>query len=138
MNLDRTPNVELLDLVLKTIHTDLDHWSQTSWRTIEDETYDDVQSDRVYPTTCDTAYCFAGWAIQLGSVNTPQWLSDGTLRTDPVDDPEEYDEGAPHVAASDRASRLLGISQWSSLFEARNTLEMLDWKVDKLKNGVRV
>jgi len=54
-----TPNMELVDLVFKAIREDLAHWSQLGWAT----NYD-IDGDGL---TCNTYYCFGGWALSLSN-----------------------------------------------------------------------
>lgn len=126
-------NIHLLDLVVKTIESDLEHWDQLSWRTntsrrvpVEGNVYE-------LPIECDTSFCFAGWAIQLGSEERPQWASEGTLYV--TSEEAKTNDGSLTISASERATNLLGLSGGtaSRLFSANNTLPTIKRIVSEIK-----
>lgn len=129
-----SPNIELLDLVLKTIETDRRHWCQRVWRTMIDSArlhrpgkVDEIQ------VTCGTSFCFAGWAVQLGSETTPVWLDTGYLEANEHDNPLHITGGTVSVAA--RATRLLGIDYHSAnaLYDGGNSLPTIRRMVHEIK-----
>jgi len=133
----KTPNIALLDLVLKTVETDQEHWDQTTWRTPTKAKASACGCivPKVLPVECDTAFCFAGWAVQLGSEQTPVWVSEGTLLA--TEEEQNLPGGCAIISASERAERLLGIttSQANDLFKAGNSLGTLKFLVSRIKES---
>ena len=128
-------NTELLNLVVKTIEADPAHWDQNYYRTVfgdERKTVDSYQGQLFRPVTCNTSFCFAGWAIQLGSVSTPHWVDSYYLLAEPSDDPAELMGGI--VSACARAQKLLGLTaeQAEDLFHATNSLGEIKTMVAKM------
>ena len=128
-----TLNTDLLDLVYKTIEADQSHWDQNHWRTGDDPTVT-VNGQRELQVTCGTSFCFAGWAVQLGSEHKPRWANVVFLRADPEDDRADVVPGAI-IAVDDRARRLLGLTafQAASLFSGGNNLNDLKARIDRIK-----
>ena len=128
-------NVELLDLVIKTIKADPTKWNQGYYRTIPNRAKPEQQQDGrlVYAINCRTAFCVAGWAVQLGSENTPAWTDSSTIVANEHDDPEEVSEGT--IFASARAKRLLGLDEYQAdeLFNGDNSLDEIERVVDQIK-----
>ena len=128
-----TVNTGLLDLVLKTIEADQAHWNQMNWRTISQGEAITVDGRQEYPVTCHAAFCFAGWAIQLGSEQRPKWVNSVYLWANQEDDSDNVRFG--RVAADIRAQRLLGLTnrQAGRLFYGGNTLAGLKELVNTIK-----
>lgn len=125
------PNVDLLDLTLKTIQANPEQWRQASWRTAGNQVEIDEKTGRmIQPVTCNTAFCFAGWAVQLGSETTPMWNDRVWLWAEPEDQTT-----ALMVCARDRAQRLLGITedQAEKLFESENRMHDIEHIVEEIK-----
>ena len=134
-----TPNAELLDAVIEQISKDKKHWDQGSWR---DEPISADQPDlvtergkKVLPITCGTSFCFAGWAVQIGSETKPKWANTYALWANSHDNLADIENGT--ITASDRARRLLGltIEQAGALFSGSNSLREIKTYVRRIKSG---
>ena len=128
-------NVELLQLVLKTIEADQSHWNQNYYCQVAGRRERNAKGQLFYPITCHTAFCFAGWAVQLGSQETPVWADSYYLFADQHDDPGDVCGGL--IGASARAKNLLGLSydQSESLFYAGNNINDLKEIVNRVIEG---
>jgi len=117
------PNVKLLRAVMAKIESDPDHWDQTWWSSTIDHSK--------AATPCNTAYCFAGWAVKIDGC---RWVKGwtGLLHARKDDPPDYVVNGA--VDVSDRAQRILGLTgtQSTDLFAAHNTMDKLRRKVNAL------
>lgn len=138
-------NVALLDKVMEHIKNDLEHWNQRQWRTGPDNDPFGERQDRaqlvtvdgkdVLPVTCDTAFCFAGWAVQLSA--TPErpalWANVDDLWADDEDD--QYFNYESLIPAEERARQLLGldVTQAGWLFDGDNDLDDLERTVRLIK-----
>ena len=144
-----TVNTELLDLVVKTIETEPTKWHQGSYRTIrqgEVSSYKDhkdprtgtIRRHRTFEVNCETAFCVAGWAVQLGSEDTPIWTDSSTLLANEFDNPDECALGTTYVSA--RAKRLLGLDEYQAytLFAGENSLKTIKGIVKQIKAGKKV
>ena len=129
----KTVNTELLDLVVKTIKADPAHWNQAVFRTAHTDPVTVVEGEAELTCGCNTAYCFAGWTVQLGSVNRPRWANSATLYADEHDSAESQANG--YITAQDRAIHLLGIDTYDAmvLFAGTNSLPRIEAIVDALK-----
>ena len=131
-----TPNIELLDKVLKHIEDHPEAWSQADWRTEYDEALAvDPESGReILAVDCGTAFCFAGWACQMEG---GKWADTTSLI--PIDEDDPFDIlGDDTVFASTRAQRLLGLTseQAEDLFRSENTLDDIREMVAEIKAGI--
>lgn len=139
-------NIPLLEKVLDHIHSDIEHWNQTFWRTEPRQYINDginlTGNITELPVTCDTSFCFAGWAVQLAP-DPVRWISRYLLASSEEDDAEalkmcDFDFGTENkaISVSDRAKRLLELDdvQADVLFCATNSLAQLDAYVQSLKD----
>lgn len=100
-----SPNTALLHQTLTHIETHPDQWHQLDWAT---------------RTECGTAYCFAGWAVQLARPDAEPDFDGGRSTSVVIVD------GVPRsieVLASDLLG--LDIDQSEDLFACENTLDDL-------------
>jgi len=137
-----SPNVELLDKVLKKIKDDRKHWYQGAWR------HNDIDRDRpgpsiildhgkeVLPIDCGTKFCFAGWAVQEGSEVKPKWCSTENLWATKYDN-KGLDYPMVKISAAERAKRLLNLTsnQAGELFYGSNTYKDVKRIVGEIKSG---
>ena len=138
-----TANTELLDLVVKHIEAEPTKWHQGSYRTIDTgqasiyrshtDAFGITRRHRTFEVDCKTAFCFAGWAVQLGSEDTPIWTDSSTILAGEYDNPEETSRGT--IYASARAKRLLGLNEFQaySLFAGENSLTAIKQIVEGIK-----
>jgi hypothetical protein len=126
-----TPNIELLDKVLKHIEDHPETWEQEVWRTEEDEAWvkDPETGVEVLTVDCGTAFCFAGWTCQMEG---GKWVDNSSLLAVPED---EIHPLRNWILASDRAERLLGLAEYEAdaLFRSENTLEDIREIVAQIK-----
>lgn len=126
-----TPNADLLDLVLHTVTARATHgpdcigrdWDQSVWHT-------NVLAED--GTRCGTAYCFAGWTVELS--DRAQWIDPTDLMVVvELEDATKPLETTVPVAAR----RLLGLTteQANLLFDADNTLDQVAGHVAAIKAG---
>jgi hypothetical protein len=142
-------NIELLDLIVKTIEADPAHHRQAYWRSLvgggsgldpyfSDGYKTDAQGRKIYPVTCNTAFCFAGWAVQLCG-EPIEWAGPSYLWEN------EYDQVGDRchcgicvggtIPAADRAIRVLGISSESAayLFSEERSVKQIKAHVNFLR-----
>jgi hypothetical protein len=157
-------NVELLDKVLERIEAKPDLWNQENWIKPPEGTgyvttktvVVDGKEMQVLPITCDTAFCFAGWAVFLerpdlfwtrgqqvvGSQEDLDWWD----KNAPDDVDSDYDslltapykrEGVIIADPGAVAARLIGLSyeQANRLFDGDNDLAGLRRRVAQIKAG---
>lgn len=121
-----SPNVALLKATLAHIKAHPETWEQSDWST---------------PTKCGTAYCFAGWAVLLGTGPSGQVDEDDEVPRKALpneDEIEEHFDDAPasagyvHVAVA--ARHLLGLTHddAEALFGGGNELADLEHMVAEL------
>jgi hypothetical protein len=117
-------NVVLIDKVMEVIETDPDHWKQRSWRHDGDfspeRVKDQESGENVLVTSCNTSFCFAGWACQLEGA---KWVTVAHVLLEPGENDGTSDyPGA--ISASQRATRLLGLTRYEAedLFAPGNSL----------------
>jgi hypothetical protein len=120
------PNVELLKRTLQHIEDHPESWDQTAWVTPEDFRTDDG---------CGTAYCFAGWAVELSGVTPTSGASLplAALSTDVQERLNPWmiwgDGAEKRTNIESAAAALLDIDRWNGddphLFDGNNTLNDL-------------
>ena len=142
-------NIELLDLVMKTIEKDPIHWYQGDWRV--QVTDNGIRSwipspivrrgkQQVYKPDCHTAFCFAGWACELSGEPT-DWSGSSSLWANEYDFPGETPDPEVlkmrRVSVSQRAQRVLDLDPWEArtLFNGTNTLIDLRRKIAAIKDN---
>lgn len=131
------PNVELMDAVMTKISEDREHWNQDFWRQENDGEDPPKKMDhgkKVYEVTCNTAFCFAGWAVQLGNKVKPKWADSTHLYVDRYDGPD-YATGKGKIFVETRAQRLLNIdsAQADALFMGTNNVNDLKRVIREIK-----
>lgn len=130
-------NANLLDAVMAKIKTDRKHWFQNDWRRqiAKRPLRKIVQRNKeVLVVDCNTAFCFAGWAVQLGSEAKPRWASTDELWASKFDDKEDVLEDGT-ISAENRARRLLDLDydQAEALFDGGNEIRDLERIVEAIK-----
>ena len=128
-------NIDLLDLVVKTIEADPARWNQANWRTATMKQQADSVKTGMIEVDCKTAFCVAGWAVQLGSEDKPVWVDTSNIKANEHDDPAFVSPVNKVISAEDRATRLLGLDYdvASRLFNGSNTWRTVKAIVARIK-----
>lgn len=146
MSNQTTPNVELLTNVLDYIKEHPDEWEQKNWITsFECDSKANYERVGVPVPACGTAFCFAGHALALNSIEIK--VDNNTY----IYSSDYHENGERDVYAmvgtgyyavngnpvSDVAAEILGLGpkQASVLFMAYNRLEDLEHIVEQIISG---